>query len=838
MATPTTSIDALPSRGTPDGDDLVIIQDSGVTKKATVAALMTLAVGTPGPVGPAGPPGLVVQGLLSGTDTPLPAGPSVGDLWIVGTPVPDAAPDYGTGTGGGGGTGTAPGAPISVVVVPGDTEATVFWAAPGADGGSPITGYDVQRSLTTDPTDFVTVASVGPAVLSNKSVGLTNGTSYYFRIIAINVNGGGLPSSVASGIPVPGSPTVDDPAWQAVFDTNNLATIESWYVANTGHLAESFNPLDLWTVGGDPLAQVMIDDAWLAANEAADRVVDDGGGHWTVTGLHCRTLGVKRSNVTCLHCFVDRKGLANWNGVTLHDPITGSANSVTNTNVKMRYCTVKGGSSWKVTNKALTSNVATLTIGTHNITVGMQIEPRLNPPDAAFHPVPADGTRFTVTAVTGTTVSYARTHANVASTATQGRLSISGPTDFGDVQGHDPAITVADQLIWEYCDCSEFRAGFLSVHGVTARYNYVHDLDFYGADPHNTSGSIRGQHCTFQRNCLIDGTSSCVSLYADTTPYTNFAVIENTFSVDPEWAVYEINFPNRAPGFYNVLSPGYSRILRGNKFERGTASDLQYFSEVSGNKKLGSGEDLFGDGTPVGDRLTGIPCTLTGFSSGFPGYAANIDQIRTWPFVPDSGSMLLMLHAVRNGGHTTVPSRTVVDSSGQTWSLVPGAIRSEVGDSGDTTHPLSAAVYTLDTSVVSDWRTVNVDAFAGSEAGPQSMYVFEIPGFVGKTLAKAAVVSGNHSTSFGVPIDTLASGNLASAATPGHYVCAFFATQHDGAPGGVTAPAGWHLLGNMPDNIVTTGMLWRNDFNGTNVTITDLGASVSSAVMILCEFTP
>lgn len=65
-----------------------------------------------------------------------------------------------------------------------------------------------------------------------------------------------------------------------------------------------------------------------------------------------------------------------------------------------------------VTNKALASNVATLTIGTHAYTVGQKVA--VSGVDATF-----DGT-WVVTAVTGTTISYAVTHADVASTAAAG----------------------------------------------------------------------------------------------------------------------------------------------------------------------------------------------------------------------------------------------------------------------------------------------------------------------------------------------------------------------------------------------------------------------------------
>ena len=63
---------------------------------------------------------------------------------------------------------------------------------------------------------------------------------------------------------------------------------------------------------------------------------------------------------------------------------------------------------YTATNKQLTSNVATLTIGTHPLIVGNSID--VTNIDAVFN-----GT-YTITAIAATTVSYAKTNANVAST--------------------------------------------------------------------------------------------------------------------------------------------------------------------------------------------------------------------------------------------------------------------------------------------------------------------------------------------------------------------------------------------------------------------------------------
>jgi hypothetical protein len=72
---------------------------------------------------------------------------------------------------------------------------------------------------------------------------------------------------------------------------------------------------------------------------------------------------------------------------------------------------------YAVTNKALTSNVATLTIGTHTLIVGDSIW--VAGVDATFNG------RYTVTATAATTVSYAKTATNVTSVAATGSVNKS-----------------------------------------------------------------------------------------------------------------------------------------------------------------------------------------------------------------------------------------------------------------------------------------------------------------------------------------------------------------------------------------------------------------------------
>jgi serine protease AprX len=87
----------------------------------------------------------------------------------------------------------APGTPRNVSAVAGNARATVSWAAPDSDGGSPITNYVVTPYVGTNAQVPTTVDDDTEAVVK----GLTNGTTYTFTVRARNAVGDS-PESAAS----------------------------------------------------------------------------------------------------------------------------------------------------------------------------------------------------------------------------------------------------------------------------------------------------------------------------------------------------------------------------------------------------------------------------------------------------------------------------------------------------------------------------------------------------------------------------------------------------------------------------------------------------------------
>jgi Ca2+-binding RTX toxin-like protein len=141
---------------------------------------------------------------------------------------------------------TVPGAPTIGTAVRGNISATVNWTAPATNGGSPITGYQVDAL-----TGGVTVVSTSPAAAGVTSLvvgGLTNGTSYTFRVRAVNAAGASANSAQSNAVTpatVPGAPTIGT----ATAGTNS-ATVNWTAPASNGGSAITGYRLDTLTGGG------------------------------------------------------------------------------------------------------------------------------------------------------------------------------------------------------------------------------------------------------------------------------------------------------------------------------------------------------------------------------------------------------------------------------------------------------------------------------------------------------------------------------------------------------------------------------------------------------------
>ena len=121
---------------------------------------------------------------------------------------------------------TAPGAPSGLTATAGDAQVSLSWKAPGSDGGAAITGYRVYQGTGKKP-----VASVAGTSATVK--GLTDGTTYSFKVTAVNKAGEGPASGAASATPTAATTKPGPPNGLTASPGNGQVTL-SWTAPGSG----------------------------------------------------------------------------------------------------------------------------------------------------------------------------------------------------------------------------------------------------------------------------------------------------------------------------------------------------------------------------------------------------------------------------------------------------------------------------------------------------------------------------------------------------------------------------------------------------------------------------
>lgn len=93
-----------------------------------------------------------------------------------------------------------PDAPTGLSALPNSANVDLSWTAPSNDGGSPITDYTIEYSDNGGST-WSEYTHTPSAATSASVSGLQPGTTYSFRVMAINSAGVGLPSNITTGSP-------------------------------------------------------------------------------------------------------------------------------------------------------------------------------------------------------------------------------------------------------------------------------------------------------------------------------------------------------------------------------------------------------------------------------------------------------------------------------------------------------------------------------------------------------------------------------------------------------------------------------------------------------------
>jgi titin len=105
-----------------------------------------------------------------------------------------------------------PKSPTDLQGTRGNTQVSLKWTAPNNNGGTPITGYLVERS--TSSSGQWTQTLTGSTEASFVVTGLTNGILYDFRVSGVNIVGTGTPSTTLSVTPstIPGPSVITSSA--------------------------------------------------------------------------------------------------------------------------------------------------------------------------------------------------------------------------------------------------------------------------------------------------------------------------------------------------------------------------------------------------------------------------------------------------------------------------------------------------------------------------------------------------------------------------------------------------------------------------------------------------
>ena len=114
-----------------------------------------------------------------------------------------------------------PSPPTAVSAIPATKQALVSWKASALEGGSPITGYTVTPYIGSTAQ---TPVSVGASTTSTTVTGLTNGTSYTFKVAATNAVGTGEKSQPSSAVTP--EDTIFEFATPSTVDTGDTSSVE------------------------------------------------------------------------------------------------------------------------------------------------------------------------------------------------------------------------------------------------------------------------------------------------------------------------------------------------------------------------------------------------------------------------------------------------------------------------------------------------------------------------------------------------------------------------------------------------------------------------------------
>ena len=138
---------------------------------------------------------------------------------------------------------TAPGAPNLTSATAGNASVALSWTAPASDGGSSITGYEIWRGTTSGAASLLTTVGL---VTSYTDASVSNGTTYYYQVAAVNAVDTGPGSNERSATPTPPPPPTAPGAPNLTSATAGNASVALSWTAPASDGGSSITGYEIW----------------------------------------------------------------------------------------------------------------------------------------------------------------------------------------------------------------------------------------------------------------------------------------------------------------------------------------------------------------------------------------------------------------------------------------------------------------------------------------------------------------------------------------------------------------------------------------------------------------
>ena len=161
-----------------------------------------------------------------------------------------------------------PSAPQNLRATPGDRQVSLQWREPASDGGSPITRYDYQ-------VDDEQWRSTGGTATSHVVRNLVNGTSYTFRVRAVNSVSEDSPGPESVSASDSATPTAGEEVKEAVTET-----VEAVTAATAANITANIGTRFSATPSGGSVVVVGGRTLGLGAGSTSSERLATAGSHW------------------------------------------------------------------------------------------------------------------------------------------------------------------------------------------------------------------------------------------------------------------------------------------------------------------------------------------------------------------------------------------------------------------------------------------------------------------------------------------------------------------------------------------------------------------------------